>query len=81
MSKRTTTLFALFTAAAAGAAVAMLIAPDTGKNTRRKLKKAAVNAKDTLAYRMLQGEEHLDRLRNKPGKNVAAAMEAIEDRV
>jgi gas vesicle protein len=46
-------------ALAAGIAIGILIAPAKGKDTRKKLLKAAASAKDTLHYALLQGSEML----------------------
>ena len=62
------TLFALIAAASAGAALALLFAPDSGQKTRKKLMKEAESVKDTLAYRLMQAEEELLHLRERMGK-------------
>ena len=62
------TFFALIAAASAGAAVALLFAPDSGKKTRKKLMREAESMKDTLAYRLMQAEEEVQHLREKVGK-------------
>jgi len=48
MSNSTNTLLGIITGTAIGAAVGILFAPDTGVNTRRKIKTQANEAKDSL---------------------------------
>lgn len=67
------TLIAVITAAATGAA--MLLAPASGKKTRKKLMKEAESVKDTVTYRLMQAEEEVRHLRDKLGKKGAAAAE------
>jgi gas vesicle protein len=50
-------LYTALLAAAAGVAIGILMAPAAGKDTRKKLLKAAISAKDTLHYALLQGSE------------------------
>ena len=69
------TLIAVITAAATGAAIALLLAPASGKKTRKKLMKEAESVKDTVAYRLMQAEEEVRHLRDKLGKKGAAAAE------
>lgn len=69
------TLIAVITAAATGAAIALLLAPASGKKTRKKLMKEAESVKDTVTYRFMQAEEEVRHLRDKLGKKGAAAAE------
>ncbi|MBK9421235.1 MAG: YtxH domain-containing protein [Flavobacteriales bacterium] len=69
------TLIAVITAAATGAAIALLLAPASGKKTRKKLMKEAESVKDTVTYRLMQAEEEVRHLRDKLGKKGAAAAE------
>lgn len=62
-------ILALLGAALTGASVAMLLAPDSGKQTRKKLMKTAIDAKDTIAYVLLQVEEQMDHMRGTLGKD------------
>ena len=62
-------ILALLGAALTGASVAMLLAPDSGKKTRKKLMKTAIDAKDSIAYVLLQVEDQMDHMRGKLGKD------------
>ena len=72
-----TSLAALMIAAAAGATVALLFAPDSGKKTRKKLMKEAESVKDTFAYRLMQAEEEIQHLRDKLGKKASEASASV----
>lgn len=63
--KNGNTLVAALAGIAVGTLVGILIAPASGSDTRKKIKKGAVSAKDTLAYRLLQAEELVGNLRDK----------------
>ncbi len=56
---KTNTLYTALLALAAGVAIGLLIAPAKGKDTRKKLMKAASSAKDTLHYAVLQGRDRV----------------------
>ncbi|MBX2982020.1 MAG: YtxH domain-containing protein [Flavobacteriales bacterium] len=66
-------LIALLGAGLAGATVGLLLAPDSGKTTRKKLMKKALSAKDSIAYCLLQVEEQMDHMRGKLGKDADTA--------
>ncbi len=68
-------ILALLGAAMAGATVAMLMAPDSGKGTRKKLVKKVIDAKDTIAYVLLQVEDQMDHLRGNLGKDADSTTE------
>ncbi len=69
-----TSLLALIVAAATGATVALLFAPDSGKKTRKKLLKEAESVKDTFSYRLMQAEEEVQHLREILGKKASDAQ-------
>lgn len=62
-------ILALLGAAVTGATVTMLLAPDSGKKTRKKLFKKVIDAKDTIAYVLLQVEDQMDHMRGKLGQD------------
>ena len=75
MSKKNI-LLPLIGGAMAGAALALLVAPTSGKNARKKLLKKAQDAKDTLTYCFLEAEDQVGQLRDKLGKKSAAEEQA-----
>lgn len=60
-------LVAFIAAAATGASIALLLAPDEGKMTRKKLVKRVTSVKDTLTYILLQAEDIVEHLQEKVG--------------
>ncbi|TBW27728.1 YtxH domain-containing protein [Gramella sp. KN1008] len=59
MANTGNTLLALITGAAIGAGIGLLYAPDTGENTRKKLKKDAQDAQDKLNKRYQETSSNL----------------------
>jgi gas vesicle protein len=49
------TIFAFMAGAAAGAAVALLLAPDSGEKTREKIRSKAADAVGTAKEKILEG--------------------------
>ena len=49
------TIFAFIAGAAAGAAVALLLAPDSGEKTREKIRSKATDAVGTAKEKILEG--------------------------
>ena len=74
----TTVMIAL----ASGVALGVLIAPSSGKKTRRKIRRSAVDMKDSLGYAVLRAEDHLAELRDivedATGKAVKQAKAAVK---
>jgi gas vesicle protein len=66
-----TVLVAFALGAIAGAAIALLYAPSTGEETRRKLAEKAREGRDKAEAYARQGREFIDRQR----ENVTAAVE------
>ena len=67
----------LVAGAATGAVLALLLAPSSGKKTRKKLMKQCESVKDTLVYGMLKAEDEVGHLRDKVGKKAADAAEQM----
>ena len=65
----------LIAGAAAGALLGLLLAPDSGKKTRKKLLKQAESFKDNLTYGLLKAEDQVGHLREKMGKKAAEVAE------
>lgn len=59
------TVIAAISGIALGTLIGILIAPASGRDTRRKIAKGAASLKDTLAYRVLEAEELVTKLREK----------------
>jgi gas vesicle protein len=77
MSNKTTTVVALLAGLAAGAALGLLLAPQSGKETRDKLKRKAREAKDRAEELMKEGREKFSKVKdqasdmaNKAGKTM-----------
>jgi gas vesicle protein len=77
MTTRSKVLLGIVGAAAAGVIVGLLIAPDKGKDTRKKLKKTAGEWADNLSHLWAKGkkaaEEATDEVKSKArqAKNTA----------
>ncbi|MUP45119.1 YtxH domain-containing protein [Gramella sp. BOM4] len=65
MANTGNTLLALITGAAIGAGLGLLYAPDTGENTRNKLKKDAQDAQDKLNKRYQETSSNLSQKAKK----------------
>lgn len=73
MSKKTA--IALMAGVAAGTLLGILIAPASGRDTRRRLRKGMVSAKDTTEYRWLQLKDLVDEFRRKKQQDQATNTE------
>lgn len=58
-------LLAAVSGIALGTLIGILVAPASGRETRKKIRKGAIGMKDTLAYRCLQAEDMLVKLRKQ----------------
>ena len=72
----TTTKIALgvLGAAAAGVVIGLLIAPDKGSETRKRIMKTTGGWADGLSHLFVRGKEELDELKDK-GRHVKSAAE------
>ncbi len=83
MSTKSTLAIAL-TAIAAGAALGVLLAPSSGKETRKKLVRTGTDLKDRLSDMLAQGQELMDDLRDEAGNladKARATTKESRDRV
>jgi gas vesicle protein len=64
MSNKSSVVTALL-AFASGIALGVLMAPASGKETRKKLRKNAVGMKDTLGYGVLRAGDFLSKAKRK----------------
>lgn len=51
-------------ALASGVALGILIAPASGKKTRKRIRRSAIGMKDTVGYAVLRAEDQLRELRS-----------------
>ena len=65
MTKNTKIALSLFAAAAAGAMVGMLLAPEKGKDLRKKIKDGTGNLTDDLLSTLKTGKAKLQEVTNK----------------
>jgi gas vesicle protein len=72
-------LMAFVLGAAAGAAIALLYAPATGEETRRKLKDKARASREKAEAVARDGREFLNRQRENLGAAVERGREAFEE--
>jgi gas vesicle protein len=77
MNTKTKVALGILGAVAAGVAIGLLIAPEKGKEMRKRIKKTAGSWADNLSHLFVKGEEELEDLKAK-GKN---AKSAAEDKV
>lgn len=73
-----TVIAAFALGALAGAAVALLFAPASGEETRRRLAERAKEGKDRMEQLAREGREFLDRQRENIGAAVEQGREAFE---
>ncbi len=67
MTSRNSTTSTLLTLAV-GAAIGVLIAPASGRETRRRLMEKGTGAKDTLHYLLMEAGDLVDQLRGMMGE-------------
>ena len=65
MTKNTKIALSLFAAAAAGAVIGMLLAPEKGKDLRKKIKDGTGNLSDDLLSTIKSGKAKLQEVTNK----------------
>ncbi|MBM1107710.1 YtxH domain-containing protein [Aurantibacter crassamenti] len=77
MSNSTNTLLGIITGTAIGAAVGILFAPDSGVNTRRKIKTQAIDAKDSLAETAIDLRNQVAETASVKKENLDSQLESI----
>lgn len=65
MSTKTKVLLGIIGAAAAGAAIGLLLAPEKGSDLRKKIKKSAQDWANSIADLVASGQEELKNLASK----------------
>lgn len=73
--------FAFVAGALAGAAIALLLAPDSGENTRRKLKQAASDGLDAASEKAESLKEKIESVRERAESQMDAARDDIRDMI
>ena len=74
MNTRTKVALGILGAVAAGVAIGLLVAPEKGKDMRKRIKKTAGGWADNLNHLFAQGKHELEELRDK-GRHVKASAE------
>lgn len=65
MTTKSKVLLGILGAAAAGVAIGLLVAPDNGKNVRKKIKQTAGDWADTVSHLFARGKDEFDHLKEK----------------
>ena len=77
MTKGSKFLLGVLGATAAGVAIGLLIAPEKGSETRKKLKKTANDWADNLSQMLVKGSEAVENGKYKVNQVKAAADEKV----
>ena len=80
MNSSTKVIIGIVGAAAAGAVIGMLLAPDKGTEIRRKVKDTANDWACQLADLFAEGKSELNNLKNKASKTAKDLQGQAEDR-
>jgi gas vesicle protein len=77
MNTKSKVALGILGAVAAGVAIGLLIAPEKGKEIRKRIKKTAGSWADNLSHLFVRGEEELDGLKEKGRSARSAAEEKV----
>ena len=77
MNTKTKLALGVLGAVAAGVAIGLLIAPEKGKEMRKRIKKTAGDWADNLSHLFVQGKEELEELKEKGRSAKASAEEKV----
>ena len=77
MNTKSKVLLGILGAAAAGVVIGLLVAPDKGNETRKKLKKTAGEWADNLSHLFTRAEEEMDGIGEKVRRTKSAAEEKV----
>lgn len=81
MNTRNKVLLGIVGAAAAGVIVGLLIAPEKGKDTRKKIKKTAGDWADNLSSMWAKGKRAADDFAEEGKDKLRSAKSSAEDKV
>jgi len=80
MNSSTKVIIGIVGAAAAGAVIGMLLAPDKGSEIRRKVKDTANDWACQLADLFAEGKSELNNLKNKASRTAKDLQNQVEER-
>lgn len=80
MNSTSKTILAIMGAAAVGAVIGMLVAPEKGSDLRRKITDATGDWTHQLSDLLAQGKEQLNSLKNKAANEASAYTTEAEER-
>lgn len=80
MNSTSKTILAVMGAAAVGAIIGMLVAPEKGSDLRRKITDATGDWTSQLSELLAQGKEQLNSLKNKVSSETSAYASEAEER-
>ena len=81
MNTKSKVILGILGAAAAGVVIGMLVAPDKGKETRKKLKKTAEDWADTMSHLWSRGKEAAEEGMQDVKDKARFAKSAAEEKV
>lgn len=81
MTTRSKVLLGIVGAAAAGVIIGLLIAPEKGKDTRKKIKKTAGDWADSLGHLWAKGKKAVDDLEAEAKDRVRQGKSTAEDKI
>jgi len=77
MTTKNKVLIGILGAAAAGVVIGLLVAPDNGKNIRKKIKQTAGDWADTVSHLFSKGQEELEHVKDKIKGSKNSAEEKV----
>lgn len=80
MNTKTKVALGILGAVAAGVAIGLLVAPEKGKDMRKRIKKTAGDWADNLTHLFAQGKHELEELKEK-GRSAKATAEEKVNRI
>lgn len=81
MTTTTKVVLGILGAAAAGVVIGLLVAPEKGSDTRKKLKQTAGDWADSLTHLWSQGKKAAEETMDEAGSRARQAKSTAEDKV